>query len=102
LSYAKRLVEEKKMTPPGLIFYEEGSKKPVIDFILPEGYVVLDDLKKELSKKKNSEARKNFGKLSNSVKTSYFKWIERAKQKDTRERRARNIVEALGKGKGVW
>ncbi|MBS3093625.1 YdeI/OmpD-associated family protein [Candidatus Pacearchaeota archaeon] len=95
LSYAKKLIEEKKMTPHGLQFYEEGLKKPVIDFPV-KNPLMPDDLKVALLK---NNCFDNFEKLAPSHKRTYIVWIERAKLPETRQRRIAETVKRVKQNK---
>ena len=88
LAYAKRLLREGKMSPVGLKFYRQGKKKPVIDFHTrnPE---MPDDLKNALE---NYNCLEDFNRFAPSYKRVYFIWIERAKRKETREKRILAVV----------
>ena len=90
LSYAKRLIKEKRMTQAGLKMYKEGLKKQTIDHNLPKNPKTPDDLKKELEK--NKESKKNFNNFAPSYKRFYIYWIERAKRKETRNKRIKEVV----------
>lgn len=90
LSYAKRLMGEKKMTKDGLKAYEEGRKKPVISMGLPKNPKTPDDLKKELEKSK--KAKENFNNFAPSYRRFYIYQIVRAKRPETRQKRIREVV----------
>ncbi len=87
LRYGEELIKEGKMKPSGLKALEEGKKKKPHDFGLPENPDMPEELKKELSK--NRKAKENFEKFSPTMKRTYYRWILRGKQKETREKRAR-------------
>ncbi len=96
-SYAKRLIKEKKMTPAGLQAYEEGLKKPVIDHDLPRNPKTPTELKKLLEK--NKTAKENFENFAPSYKRFYIYWIEKAKRKETREKRAKEVFKRAKQNK---
>lgn len=99
LSYAKKLIEEKKMSAHGLKRYKEGLQRPVIDFILPKDHK-SEDLYKELDK--NKIAKENFEKLAPSYKRNYVRWIERAKRAETRKKRILETVNRLKENKKLF
>ncbi len=90
LGHARKLIKEKRMSPAGLQAYKEGLKKPVIDLKLPRNPKIPEDLRKELSK--NRKARENFDNFAPSYKRLYIYWIEKAKRKETREKRIREVL----------
>ena len=96
-SYAKQLIKEGKMAPQGLQFYKEGLKKPVIDLNLPKNPPVPEDLKQALEK--NAKAKEQFASLAPSYKRTYLRWIERAKLRETRERRIKETVQRVAEKK---
>jgi uncharacterized protein YdeI (YjbR/CyaY-like superfamily) len=102
LEYGKKLIEEGKMTPAGLKFYEEGLKKPTHDHGIPKNPDIPEDLKRAL--KKDKVALAGFEKVSPSARKMYYRWILRAKLKETREKRVKVVVErARGvKKEGKW
>lgn len=87
LRYGEELIKEGKMKPAGLKAFEEGKKKKPHDFGLPENPNMPTELEIELSK--NNKAKENFEKFSPSMKRTYYRWILRGKQKETREKRAK-------------
>ncbi len=91
LSYAKRLIEEGRMTAPGLKAYKLGLKKKPIDHGLPKHPDTPVDLKKALAK--NKKAEENFNKFSPSARKPYIYRILRAKRPETREKRIKEVVE---------
>lgn len=58
------------------------------------------DLKRALATA--ARARDNFEKLSYSHRKGYVDWIEGAKKPETRERRVREAVKRLSRGKGYF
>lgn len=90
LSYAKRLIKERKMTAEGLKAYREGLKKPVIDHGLPKNPETPEDLKEELER--NNGSKENFNSFAPSYKRAYIYWIEKAKRDETRKKRIREVV----------
>jgi len=97
LSYAKRLIKERKMTSAGLSAYEQGLKKPVLDHNLPRNPETPLDLKKAFEK--NKKAKQNFEVLAPSYKRMYIYWIETAKREETRKKRIKEAVRKLKENK---
>ncbi|MBX4192605.1 YdeI/OmpD-associated family protein [Candidatus Parcubacteria bacterium] len=90
LSYAKRLVKEGKMAPEGLKFYKLGKAKPTHDFGIPKNPDMPAQLKAALAK--NKKAHDLFEKYPPSMKRTFFRWILRAKQPETRSKRIKKII----------
>jgi len=98
ISYAKKLIKEKRMNSVGLKIYKESLKKLPHDCGIPENpRKIPDDLKKEIEK--NKIAKNNFEKLAPSYKKTYLRWLMRAKLPETRKKRISAIVERMKKGK---
>jgi len=89
-SYARRLIEEGKMTKAGLKMYELGLKKPVLDRGLSKNPDTPPILKKALAK--NPKAKKNFENFAPSYRRYYIYWVENAKLPETKKRRIAEIV----------
>ncbi len=100
LSYAKKLVEEKRMTPQGLHFYQEGLKKPTHDAELAKNPKTPEDLRKELNKFPTAKA--NFAAFSLSYKRMYLRWIEQAKRPETRAKRINAVVQRALTNRKDW
>jgi uncharacterized protein YdeI (YjbR/CyaY-like superfamily) len=97
LSYAKKLIQEKKMTLQGLKAYERGLKRPVLNHNLPKNPPTPSELKLLLDK--NKEARENFKNLAPSRKRLHIYWIEKAKRLETRNRRIKEVFRLIKKNK---
>ena len=93
LSYARKLIAEKRMTPHGLVFYHEGRKKKAFDHGIPKNPLASEDLIRELDKRR--KAKENFERLSPSVKRTYSRWILMAKTEETRKKRILRIKERM-------
>lgn len=93
LSYAKKLIKEKRMTPHGLKFYKEGLKKKPFDHGIPKNPKMPEELKRALGKDK--KAHKRFKKLSPSKKRSYYRWILHGKMSETRMKRSDKIIKRM-------
>lgn len=100
LGYAKRLIEEGKMTEEGLYFYKLGLAKPTHDFGIPKNPSMPTELKKALAK--NKQAEKLFKALSPSAKRTLYRWILGAKQAVTKENRIGIIISRILEGKKVF
>ncbi|MFC2175014.1 YdeI family protein [archaeon] len=96
-SYAKRLIKEKRMTAAGLKAYKGGLKWPTFDHNLPKNPRPSKELLKELSK--NKAALENFNGFAPSYKRFYIRWIERAKRKETRDKRISQVVQRSAENK---
>ena len=101
LSYAKRLIKERKMAKEGLKAYELGLKKPTIDHNLPKNPKTPEDLIKALEK--NKKAKENFNNFAPSYKRVYIYSIEKAKRPETRKKRIDDVVKrsTLNKKPGI-
>jgi uncharacterized protein YdeI (YjbR/CyaY-like superfamily) len=97
LSYAKRLSKEGKMTPEGLRFYKLGLERPTHDHGIPKDPPMPRELRVALAKE--PETKKNFMKTAPSMKRTLFRWLLRAKQPSTRERRVQQILVRVRAGK---
>lgn len=98
LSYAKRLVKERRMSAEGLRFYELGKALPTHDHGIPKDPPMPAALKKALSKNKTAEA--NFETFPPSAKRMFYRWLLHAKQEATQLKRiARIVAQAAAKNK---
>ncbi len=91
LSYAKKLIEEGRMTEAGLKAYKEGLKRPLSGHNLPANPDVPPDLGNAL--KKNAGAAEYFFNLAPSHRKVYIYWIEKAVRKETRNKRIKETVD---------
>lgn len=94
ISYAKKLIAEKRMRAQGLHFYNEGLKKPTHDFGIPKNPDMPDELKKELNKKENIKLKINekLEKLAPSMRRMYYRMILRAKLPETKQKRINEFI----------
>ncbi len=99
ISYAKQLIKQKKMTPVGLKYYEEGRKRPTHDDGIPKNPAMPKELKAALDKEK---ARECFERFSPSVKKTYYRWLLRGKLEETRKKRIKLIVESAKTGRNIF
>lgn len=97
LSYAKKMIEEGRMSPEGIKRYKEGLAKPVIDHGLGKNPPIPKDLEAALNK--NKKAKENFHKLAPSYRRVYIIWVERAKLPETRKRRIKQVVQRAKENK---
>jgi uncharacterized protein YdeI (YjbR/CyaY-like superfamily) len=93
ISYGKELIEQGRMTPAGLKFYEEGLKKPTHDAGIPKSPSMPEELRKALDK--NPKAKENFNNFAPSIKKMHYRWILRGKREETRAKRIKFIVESV-------
>jgi len=89
LKYAENMIKKGKMSKFGMEMYELGKKKPTLDHGLSKNPRIPVDLKKELSKNKKAEI--NFKNFSPSYRRHFICWIERAKRKETRLKRIKEV-----------
>lgn len=102
LSYAKKLIQEGKMSPEGIKWYKKGLKKKPHDFGLEKNPEMPGDLKRELDKIKNKKLKENFDKLAPSMKRVYYRWILRAKLHETKKKRINLILRNMKSGKNIF
>ena len=95
LSYAKDLHKNNHLFPEGLKRYEEGLKKPTLDYGIPKNPNAPKELIKAL--KENKEAERNFNKLAPSHKRTYLRWIIKAKLPETRQKRIQSTISKLSR-----
>jgi len=100
LSYAKRLIKDRKMTPVGLKMYKEGLAKLPHDHGIPKNPEVPKDLKTLLNQ--NKKAKENFNNLSSSARRIYLRWLLRAKLPETKNKRMKLILDNLEKNKRLF
>jgi len=94
LSYGKRLMAEGKMAEQGLQYYKEGLAKPTHDHGIPKNPNMPPELKKALSK---ANLLKKFESLAPSTKRTHYRWLLRAKQQPTRDKRVKQIIKTIPK-----
>lgn len=98
--YAKDLIKLGKMTEQGMYFYKLGLAKPTHDHGISKNPRMPSELKAALAGDKT--ARQNFDSFPPSAKKTYYRWILRAKQSLTREKRVGQIVRsALERSKNL-
>ncbi|MBI2655897.1 YdeI/OmpD-associated family protein [Candidatus Woesearchaeota archaeon] len=100
LSYAKKLIEEGKMTHYGMEFYKLGLQRPTHDHGIPKNPGIPDELKKVLARDK--KARNNHSKFPPSSKKMIYRWILRAKLPETRKKRISIAVRMARTGKRIF
>ena len=91
LGYAEQLIKQDRMTPTGLRFYKEGKSRPVHDEGIPKNPGMPKELKQALER--NKSALKNFQSFPPSTKRTFYRWLLRAKLKETKKRRIKQIID---------
>jgi uncharacterized protein YdeI (YjbR/CyaY-like superfamily) len=99
LSYGKRLLEAGRLMPEGLKYYQLGLSKPTHDFGIPKNPDMPLELKKGLVEK---GLKREFDKQSPSKKKMLYRWILRAKRKETREKRVNETIESVRGGREIF
>lgn len=99
LSYAHQLLADGKMAPEGIKRYHEGRAKPTHDHGLSLHPTLPADLKEALQKE---HALALFEAFAPSYKRTYFRWIERAKRSETRQKRIAAVVARALSGRKQW
>tara|TARA_Y100000310_G_C20495566_1_gene721366 strand:+ start:114 stop:683 length:570 start_codon:yes stop_codon:yes gene_type:complete len=98
LGYAKKMIEEKRMTKAGMDAYELGLKKPPMDhFIRSKNPDTPKDLEKQLEKSK--KAKEFFQNLAPSYKRYYIYWVESAKRQETKNKRIKEVFDRCKESK---
>jgi uncharacterized protein YdeI (YjbR/CyaY-like superfamily) len=95
----KKMIEQKRMTPSGLVKYQEILDHPERLVIIdkPVGEVrIPDDLLNDLQQ--NPTALNLFTGFSVAYKHLCIRWIDAAKKEETRIKRIREIVDLSAKG----
>jgi uncharacterized protein YdeI (YjbR/CyaY-like superfamily) len=89
---AVRLIEEGKMTAPGLEMVDAAKRSGMwkAAYTSKRRMRMPPDLKKALMK--NKKAWDNFSSFANSYQNMYLGWVSSAKRKETRERRIKEVV----------
>lgn len=100
LGYAKRLIAEGKMSPFGMQMYKEGLAKPTHDAGIPKNPSMPTELKEAL--RQNPEAARSFKTFSPSYTRTYYRWILRAKQPETRTKRVQDVVKRAIENRKKW
>lgn len=98
----KKMIEEKRMTPAGLMKYQE-----LLDH--PERLVIIDkpvdevNIPEDLSNalELNRIALNNFTGFSIAYKYLCIRWIDAAKREETRAKRIREVVDLSAKGQKI-
>ncbi|MEI6731298.1 MAG: YdeI/OmpD-associated family protein [archaeon] len=100
LRYGKELLKKGRMAPQGVLRYKQGLLKKPHDHGIPANPRMPRELKNMI--KKNNVAKRNFELFSPSTKRMFYRWILRAKSKETKDRRMREIVQnAVDKNKNL-
>ena len=96
---ARKMIKEGRMTAAGLEKIEAAKKtglwgqtgRPQISFDMPSEFARALD--------KNKKAKENFDTLAPSYRKHYIGWIQAAKRDETKEKRIRESIFLLAKGK---
>jgi uncharacterized protein YdeI (YjbR/CyaY-like superfamily) len=96
---ARRMIKEGRMTAAGLVKIEAAKKsglwgqtgRPNISLDMPLEFARALD--------KNKKAKENFTKLAPSYRKHYIGWIQAAKRDETKEKRIRESILLLAKGR---
>ena len=100
LRYGKDLLASGRMSPHGILRYQEGLKKKPHDYGIPDKPKMPLELKNALSKSKN--ALNNFNLFPPSTKIMFYRWIIRAKTPETRTKRINQVFhQALNNDKNI-
>lgn len=89
LSYASDLLKRNLMHPQGIKTYEEGKKKLPFDHNRSKNPETTEDLKESL---KHHNLTDNFNNIAPPYRRTYLYWLERAKGKETRQKRINHII----------
>lgn len=100
LRYAEELIKKGKMSAEGIKRYREGVARKPHDEGIPENPRVPKYLRVEIEKE--SKAKKNFMKISQSYKRTLLRWLLRAKLEETKKRRTKIIVQSLKKNEKLF
>lgn len=92
LKYGKELFSKGRMSPFGILRFNQGLKKKPHDYGIPANPKMPEELKKELENKNLSE---KFSSLAPSLKKQFYRAILRAKRKETRKQRIEKIIKNL-------
>ncbi|MBT5740187.1 hypothetical protein HOI26_03740 [Candidatus Woesearchaeota archaeon] len=90
LSYAEKMIKQRKMTKTGMEMYQAGLKNGVIDHGFPRNPETPEDLKKALGENLNI-----FEALAPSTKRYNIYHILKAKRPETRNKRIKEIVKNI-------
>ena len=94
-----KMIKVKKMTKAGLIKIKQAKKNGKWSEVAAnkKEFVLTPDIKKVLTA--NKKAWENFNKLAPSYKKNYIGWITSAKKKETRDKRLKEALKTLERGK---
>jgi len=95
---AMEMIEQGKMTPAGMKFYQEVLDNPDLQLKSNENSRDLklpDDLKERLNKR--PDAMQFFSECSRSYKNNCIRWVEAAKKAETRQRRIKEVTDKSNK-----
>lgn len=92
LRYGKEMIEKGLMSEFGLKMYNLGKSKPIYGAGIPKDPDTPEYLKKVLKKEKLLD---KFESLSKSKKRMFLRWLLGAKQKETIDKRVKQIIEMV-------
>jgi len=95
LRYAAELEKKGMMSPHGLLRYRQGMKKKPHDHGIPDNPKMPAELARALD---SGRLKKAFEAYAPSYRKTVFRWILKAKQPETKQRRIKAVVKAV-KGK---
>ena len=99
LSYAKSLLKQGKMTPPGIKAYKLGLKKLPHDHNRIKNPELPKDFKSALEKDKLLE---KFNSLAPSYKKYCIYFVDKAVRQETRDKRIKKIIDGLLNNKRIF
>jgi uncharacterized protein YdeI (YjbR/CyaY-like superfamily) len=93
---AEKMIEQGRMTQPGLRVYREGTRdRETIpsskNFSVPPYF--------EQALRKNQKALTNFENFSASTRLAFVYWVDSAKRQETRQRRIKKAIQLLAENK---
>lgn len=100
LRYGKTLLEAGRMASLGLQRYKEGLLKTPLDAGLSKKPSMPQELKQALTQDK--QALSNFTAFAPSKKYGMYRWLLRAKQQETKDKRARQIATLAKQNKPLF
>lgn len=100
LSYGKELLKKGRMSEFGIKMYKEGLAKKPHDHGIPDNPQVPRYLREEIEKDK--AIIENFKNLAPSYKRTLLRWLLRAKQDKTKNKRIKIILQSLKKNQKIF
>ncbi|MEJ2385285.1 MAG: YdeI/OmpD-associated family protein [Xanthomonadales bacterium] len=99
IRYARELIDQGLMRPPGLAAFEQRSRYPAAQ--RAQRVAAAPSLPAELERaiRANPDSWRNFTALAPGYRKQYVLWLTTAKRADTRERRLREAIRLLASGR---